>query len=112
TCPGGHNDLPAGAVAGRPDRIDPLRHDRYRIGTTAQPATASLLSRSLETLQIRVEHQTATATQIAAFLNEHPKVSAVHHLSLLTPDDPSFRIFERQCLGPGAMIALEVTGGE
>jgi len=109
---GGHNDLTAGVVCGRQDLIDLLRHDRYRIGTTAQPSTASMLGRSIETLQMRVERQTTTATQLAGFLNDHPKVAAVNHLSLLAPDDPSYETYKKQCLGPGAMIALEVAGGE
>ncbi|MCI0424884.1 MAG: aminotransferase class I/II-fold pyridoxal phosphate-dependent enzyme [Actinobacteria bacterium] len=109
---GGHSDLTAGVVCGRADLIERLRHTRYELGTTAQPATAWLLTRSLETLQIRVERQTATATSVAAFLAEHPKVETVSHLSLLGADDPRHDIFKRQCTGPGAMISFIVTGGE
>lgn len=109
---GGHNDITAGVVCGPSDLIDRLRHDRYRLGTTAQPHTASMLSRSVETLKIRVDHQTSTATSLAAFLNEHPKVAAVNHLSLISPEDPRFEVYKRQCLGPGAMISFEVVGGE
>jgi methionine-gamma-lyase len=109
---GGHSDLTAGVVCGRADLIDRLRHTRYEIGTTAQPSTAWLLSRSVETLQIRVERQTATATRVAAFLADHPKVRMVSHLSLLGPDDPQYELYKRQCLGPGAMISFDVEGGE
>jgi methionine-gamma-lyase len=109
---GGHSDLTAGVVCGNEELIDRLRHTRYQIGTTAQPATAWLLSRSIETLQLRVERQTANATKVAAFLAEHPKVTSVSHLSLLGSDDPGHEIYKRQCLGPGAMISFEVTGGE
>jgi methionine-gamma-lyase len=109
---GGHSDLTAGVVCGSEDLIERLRRMRYEIGTTAQPATAWLLSRSIETLQLRVERQTTTATKVAAFLSEHPKIAAVNHLSLLGPDDPRHEIYKRQCLGPGAMISFEVVGGE
>jgi methionine-gamma-lyase len=109
---GGHSDLTAGAVCGRTDMIDRLRRLRYEIGSTAQPWTAWLLTRSLETLQVRVERQTATATTVAAFLAEHPKVTSVSHLSLLGPDDPGYEIYKRQCLGPGGMVSFEVVGGE
>lgn len=109
---GGHSDLTAGVVCGGTEMIERLRRLRYEIGSTAQPSTAWLLTRSLETLHIRVERQTATATSVAAFLAEHPKVSSVSHLSLLTLDDPGYEIYKRQCLGPGGMIAFEVTGGE
>lgn len=109
---GGHNDLTAGVICGRQDLIEALRHDRFRIGTTAQPSTASLLGRSIETLKVRVDHQTSTASSLAAFLDRHPKVAAVHHLSLIQPGDSRHEVYKRQCLGPGAMIALEVEGGE
>ncbi len=109
---GGHSDITAGAVCGGAEDIDELRHLRYRLGTTASPHTAWMLTRSLETLQIRVEKQTANAIRVAAFLNDHSKVASVNHLSLLEADDPRKGIFESQCLGPGAMISFEVAGGE
>ncbi len=109
---GGHSDITAGAVCGGAEDIDELRHFRYRLGTTASPHTAWMLTRSLETLQIRVERQTANAIRVAAFLNDHSKVASVSHLSLLEADDPRKGIFESQCLGPGAMISFEVAGGE
>ncbi len=109
---GGHHDLTAGVLCGRQDLIETIRHNRYRIGTTAQPGAASLLSRSLETLQIRVERATASATTLASFLESHPAVETVRHPSLLTPGTAAFDIYKRQCLGPGAMISFEVKGGE
>jgi methionine-gamma-lyase len=109
---GGHSDLTAGAVCGGADDLAEIRHNRYRFGSTASPATAWLLGRSLETLRLRVERQTENATRVASFLRDHDKVSAVRHLSLLAPGDPGFDIYKRQCLGPGAMISVEVSGGE
>lgn len=109
---GGHSDITAGVVCGGAGDIDELRHLRYRLGTTASPHTAWMLTRSLETLQIRIEKQTANAIRVAAFLNDHSKVASVNHLSLLEADDPRKGIFESQCLGPGAMISFEVAGGE
>lgn len=109
---GGHSDLTAGVVAGDAGLIEQLRHFRYRIGSTASPQTGWLLGRSLETLRMRVERQTANATRLAEFLTEHPKIGRVRHLSLLTPDDHAFDIYKRQCLGPGAMISFDVLGGE
>jgi methionine-gamma-lyase len=109
---GGHSDITAGVVCGGVEDIAELRHLRYRLGTTAPPHTAWMLTRSLETLQIRIEKQTANAIRVAAFLNDHSKVASVNHLSLLEADDPRKAIFESQCLGPGAMISFEVAGGE
>lgn len=109
---GGHSDLTAGAVCGGKEDIAALRHTRYEIGTTPSPSTGWLLTRSLETLRLRVEQQTDNATRLAEFLNGHDKVASVRHLSLLQPGDPEHDIYKRQCLGPGAMVAFEIDGGE
>lgn len=109
---GGHSDLTAGAVAGNKADMEALRHVRYEIGSTASPSTGWLLARSLETLRLRVEKQTANAVRLAEYLAGHDKVSVVNHLSLLEPGDRRHDIYKRQCLGPGAMISFEVTGGQ
>ena len=109
---GGHSDLTAGAVMGPADLIAPLRKFRYQIGSTAQPWTAWLLTRSLETLQVRVERQTETATKLAGFLVEHPNVERVSHLSLLGPGDPGHDAYKRQATGPGAMVTFDIDGDE
>lgn len=109
---GGHSDLTAGAVCGGAEDIAALRHTRYEIGTTPAPATGWLLARSLETLRLRVEHQTGTATRVARFLADHDRVGRVSHLSLLESGDDGYEIYKRQCLGPGAMVSFEIDGGE
>lgn len=109
---GGHSDLTAGAVCGGSEDIGRLRRTRQEIGTTPSPSTGWLLGRSLETLRLRVEQQTANATQLAAFLDGHDKVTMVSHLSLLQPGDPQHEIYKRQCDGPGAMVSFEIAGGE
>lgn len=109
---GGHSDLTAGVICGRSEDIAKLRRTRQELGTTPSPSTGWLLGRSLETLRLRVEQQTANATKVAAFLSNHDKVSKVSHLSLLQPGDPQHEIYKRQCEGPGAMVSFEIVGGE
>jgi methionine-gamma-lyase len=99
-------------VCGDATTIERLRHTRYRVGSTADPMTAWLLGRSLETLGLRVRRQTENATAVAAFLDGHSVVNWVNHLSLLAEGDPRREIYDRQCRGPGAMISYEVVGGE
>ena len=109
---GGHSDLTAGAVCGGAEDMAALRQTRYEIGTTPSPSTAWLLTRSLETLRLRVERQTANAIDVARFLVEHEKVSSVSHLSLLETGTAQHDIYERQCEGPGAMVSFQIEGGE
>lgn len=109
---GGHSDLTAGAVCGGSDDVAALRRTRYEIGTTPSPSTGWLLGRSIETLRLRVEQQTANATRLARYLADHDRVTRVSHLSLLETGEPGYDIYKRQCLGPGAMISFEIDGGE
>jgi len=109
---GGHSDLVAGVVTGSNQLIEPLKTMRYRIGTTADPHTAWLLGRSMETYGIRVERQTANAGRVAEFLEGHPKVAAVRYLGRLGDNDPRADLAKRQWSSGGAMIAFEVVGGK
>jgi methionine-gamma-lyase len=78
----------------------------------ATPFVGWMLMRSLETLAIRMERQSATAQRVAGFLATHPRVHNIHYLGLLEPGDPGYELYKRQCTGPGAMISFEVDGGE
>ncbi len=108
---GGHSDLVAGVVTGPDDLIRKIRTMRYRIGTTADPHSAWLLGRSLETYALRSQRQVENATRVAEYLTTHPKVSRVGYLGLINAEDPRRELYERQCTSAGAMITFEVKGG-
>lgn len=109
---GGHSDLIAGAVLGSKEQMAPVRALRTFLGTMAGPHTGWLISRSLETLKMRMTAQMKNARYVANFLDEHPKVRAVHYLGLLAEDDPMFALYRRQCMAPGSVVSFEVVGGE
>lgn len=109
---GGHSDLIAGAVLGSRDVVEPVRTLRSFFGSVAGPFTCWLLLRSLETLQLRMERQTATARVVADALRDHPAVTEVLWLGHLQPGDDGYELYRRQCEGPGAMISFRVRGGE
>jgi cystathionine gamma-synthase len=77
---GGHDDVLAGAVVCRreEDHARLLEH-RTRTGSVADADTAWLLLRGLETLEVRVARQTATAQAIAERLRTHPAVTVVRY---------------------------------
>ena len=76
----GHDDALLGAVVcGRPEDAERLFEFRSRTGPAAAPDTAWLLLRGLSTLELRVERQTATATEIAERLRGHPAVDVVRY---------------------------------
>lgn len=107
----GHSDLVGGACLGSKALIRKLKSMRSLMGTIAGPWTSWLMLRSLETLKIRMEQQGRNAEHVAAFLNKHPKVTAVHYLGNLTrKDGTQYRIFKKHCTGFGAMLSFEIKG--
>jgi cystathionine gamma-synthase len=77
---GGHHDLLLGAVVCREAAAaDRLRELRGRTGIVATPDAAWLLLRSLKTLRVRVERQTATAGELARRLESHEAVELVRY---------------------------------
>jgi cystathionine gamma-synthase len=56
-----------------------LHETRRQLGLTAAPDPAWLLLRSLETLEVRVERQTASARVLAERLAGHPAVAVVRY---------------------------------
>jgi len=79
------------------------------MGPCMDPHQASLVSRGLKTLAIRMERAQANAMVIAQWLEKHPKVEWVSYLGL--PSHPQHDLVKRQMAGPGAMLAFEVKGG-
>ncbi len=109
---GGHSDLIAGAVLGNQEVMGRVKVLRTFLGNMISPNTAWLLLRSLETLKIRMDQQTKGAQEVAAYLNNHPKIESVNYLGLLPEDSEQYRIYKKQCSAPGAMITMNIKGGE
>lgn len=109
---GGHSDLIAGAVLGNTEDMIRVKTLRTFLGNMASPHTCWLLTRSLETLKVRMEQQAKSAIDVAEFLKSHPKVSDVVYLGNLEKGSKAHKIYEKQYSSPGAMISFEVKGGE
>jgi len=77
---GGHDDVLAGVVVVHDDDLYERLHTTRRLtGMVADADTAWLLLRGLETLEIRVARQSASAGEIARRLGEHPAVSIIRY---------------------------------
>ena len=80
---GGHDDLIAGSLAVKDDKLrERLWHTRRLVGLTPSADTAWLLLRGLKTLEVRVARQVATATDITERLAGHPAVTIVRYPGL------------------------------
>lgn len=104
----GHNDILAGAIAGRADLVAAVRAMHNVLGGTIDPHAAYLLLRGMKTLDLRVERQNISAFEIARRLAEHPKIAHVHYPGL--PNHPDHEIAVRQMKGYGGVVSFEVDG--
>jgi methionine-gamma-lyase len=109
---GGHSDLIAGAVMGSRAGLKPIRALRSAIGTQLDPHSCWMLSRSLETVALRMQRSAANAAKVAQFLSEHPKVARVHYPPLLPAGDPARALMERQSASAGSTFSFDVKGGQ
>ena len=109
---GGHSDVIAGACSGKMTLLEDIKKMRSILGCMASPFTSWLLTRSLETVGLRMEKQAANAAIVAQFLNSHPKVRKVYFMDLLEEGSEAYQIFKKQQKSAGAMMAFDVQGGE
>ncbi|MBI5077423.1 aminotransferase class I/II-fold pyridoxal phosphate-dependent enzyme [Candidatus Falkowbacteria bacterium] len=110
---GGHSDLIAGFALTR-DKAQMMTIKDFRtiLGGTISSDTAWLLTRSVETLWMRMERQAEVAAKVAQALKVHPAVSKVYFPGLLRRQDgKAYEIYRKQCLGPGAMITFDLKAG-
>ncbi len=87
---------------------DHLHNFLRQTGPSLSPFNAWVLLKGLETLEIRVQRQTASAARIADVIAAHPKVT-----KLIYPgraDHPQAAIIARQMKGGSTLIAFEVEG--
>ena len=105
----GHGDVLGGVVCGRRDLVERVYAYREIAGTGLDAHAASLLLRSLKTLGLRIERQNANAMAIADWLEDHPRITAVHYPGL--PSHPMHAVANRQMSGFGGMLSFELDGG-
>ncbi len=107
---GGHSDLTAGAIAGSKEFVDRVRHVSVSVGTTLDPAAAYLLARGIKSAEVRVKAACDNALKLAEALSRHPKISHVYYPGL--EKDPGHQIARRQMRRFGAVVAVDLRGGE
>ncbi len=105
----GHSDALGGVLVARSHALSKrLRDARTYAGSVPGTLETWLTLRGVRTLGLRVRHQTATATRLAAWLE--PRVAKVWHPSLRS--HPQHDLAERQMRGPGPMLSIELADEE
>jgi methionine-gamma-lyase len=109
---GGHSDLVAGAVLGPASLMKKVRALRNLIGNQLDVHSAWMLTRSLETLRLRMDQAFANAASVARWLVSHPRVEKVFYLGALPDGSAAAEVVARQCSAHGATFSFVVRGGE
>jgi methionine-gamma-lyase len=108
---GGHSDLVAGGVTGSRSLIMKVRAIRSALGSQLDPHSSWMITRSMETLVLRMEQAARSGSTVARWLSTNPfKPVKVLHSELI--DDPAYQaVYRRQCTGPGSTFAFVLDGG-
>ena len=108
---GGHSDVIGGLVVTRSDELaERLRFHQNAAGAVPSPFDCFLVMRGLRTLAVRMERACANALVLALWLSERPEVERVYYPGLA--DGEAAELVERQMRLPGAMLSIELRGGE
>jgi cystathionine gamma-synthase len=102
----GHNDLLAGAVLGRRDKLESLRKFRGLTGMINAPHNEQLLLRGLKTFELRMRRHNENGQRVAEFLSRHPRIEKVYYPGL--PSHPTHEIARQTMRGFGGVVTFQV----
>jgi O-succinylhomoserine sulfhydrylase len=105
----GQGRVLGGVVVGRKELIHPLYLFIRNTGPSMSPFNAWVLSKSLETLHIRMERHADNALHIAKALQGHSAVASVKYPFL--PSHPRYEVARRQMRNGGGIVTFELNGG-
>lgn len=105
----GQGRVMAGITVGKKEFIDRIYQFSRITGPALSPFNAWVLSKSLETLAVRVDRHCSNALQLAEFLEGHEKVNWVKYPFLKS--HPNHELAKKQMKAGGCVVAFEVKGG-
>jgi O-succinylhomoserine sulfhydrylase len=105
----GQGRVIAGIIVGSKELIKEIRFFARHTGPSMSPMTAWILSKSLETMAVRMDRHCENALKLAQWLEKHPEVESVKYPFLAS--HPQYEIAKRQMKSGGALVAFNVKGG-
>ena len=105
----GQGRVLAGITVGSAELIDKVYRFSRITGPALSPFNAWVISKSLETLAVRVDRHCENALKLAEFLESHPKVNWVKYPFLKS--HPMYEVAKKQMKAGGTIVAFEVKGG-
>ncbi len=105
----GQGRVLGGVTVGKKELIDEIYLFSRNTGPALSPFNAWVLSKSLETLAVRVDKHCSNATKVAEFLEKHDKISLVKYPFLTS--HPQYLIAKKQMRQGGNVVAFQIKGG-
>ncbi len=105
----GQGRVLGGLIVGREALMPQIQTFIRHSGPAMSPFNAWIISKSLETLAVRMDRHCSNALQLADFLNDHSDINTVlypHH-----PSHPQYQLGKRQMSQGGGIVTFEVKGG-
>jgi O-succinylhomoserine sulfhydrylase len=98
-----------GVVVGNKDLIKDIRMFSRHSGPALSPFNAWILSKSLETLAVRMDRHCESALKLAEFLEGNPEIITVKYPHLKS--HPQYELAKKQMSQGGGVVTFEVKGG-
>lgn len=105
----GQGRVLGGLIAGKKELITDIKAFARHSGPALSPFNAWILSKSLETLAVRMDRHSENALKLAQWLEQHPEVEWVKYPFL--PSHPQYQIAKKQMKAGGGMVSFNVKGG-
>ena len=105
----GQGRVLGGIIVGTQELIDKVVAFCRHTGPSMSPFNAWILSKSLETLSIRMDRHCENALKIAQFLEKHPQVDRVFYPHLAS--HPQYELAKKQMKLGGGIVTFEIKGG-
>ena len=105
----GQGRVLAGITVGSAELMDKVYRFSRITGPALSPFNAWVLSKSLETLAVRVDRHCENALKLAEYLEENENVNWVKYPFLKS--HPMYEVAKKQMKAGGCVVAFEVKGG-
>ena len=105
----GQGRVLGGAIVGTKELIKEIYSFCRSTGPSLSPFNAWVLSKSLETLEVRMERHCSNALYIAEKLEGHAKINFVKYPFLTS--HPHYAIAKKQMKNGGGIVCFEIKGG-
>ncbi len=105
----GQGRVVGGAVLGREELVKEVRFLARHTGPAMSPFHGWLLSKSLETLAVRMDRHCQNALELARYLELHQEVEAVKYPFL--ESHPQYQLARRQMRAGGGLVSFVIKGG-